>query len=66
MTTYDDFLENSHKYTAAYQAAEAAEETPRVRRLITPPFYINKLNHRIPESTQRWIRNAADERAAVE
>lgn len=63
-----DYLQNSEKYTKRY-ANEINPETivkPARRIIEHPPFYINKLNHDIPADTRRWIRNAADERAAIE
>jgi phage terminase large subunit-like protein len=63
MATFDDFLLNSSSYTV--QAAKVEElAKPRIRREL--PFSINKLNHRIPSDTLRWVRNAADERAVIE
>ena len=68
MATFADYLLNISGYTA--QAVKQVEEAaaPKTRRPLPcpPPFYINKLQHSLPPETQRWVKSAADERAAVE
>jgi phage terminase large subunit-like protein len=63
-----DYLSNSETYTERYykDIAPLSEATYRHKQFIHPPFYINKLSHSISPENQKWIRNAADERAVVE
>lgn len=66
--SFTDFLSSSEKYTKRYEesTSSATSGPAAVKHYIDPPFYVNKLQHRLPAETQRWIRNSADERAAVE
>lgn len=67
MSSFDDFLKNSKSSTKQAVVAEANKTRRRVLRYPDPaPFYINKLPTSLPPETKRWIRNAADERAAYE
>lgn len=65
MSTFSEFLKNSRQFTAEAQIEAAAEAAPIEKRWQQVPFYINRLNHNIPDSTRRWIRSEADERAAI-
>lgn len=68
--SFKDFLLTSQSATAAAQKEEVQEsKTRRVLVYPEPPsFYINKLPlvSSLPPETKRWIRDASDERAAVE
>lgn len=67
---FKDFMLSSAAATASAKKAEVTAK--KQRRLITLPepvsFYINKLPlvSSLPPETKRWIRDASDERAAVE
>lgn len=71
MSDFREFLLNSKKSTrAATRTAEVLNQ--RQRRILpvheVPSFYINKLPllTALPPETKRWIRDATDERAAIE
>lgn len=67
---FKDFMLTSKSATLAAKKLEVAEK--RVRRLLQfeepKSFYINKLPllTALPPETRRWIRDASDERAAIE
>lgn len=65
MSSFNDFLNDSSSYTAT---SEDTLSAPRSRVLLPPSFYINKLPlyKSLPDETKRWVRNEADERAAIE
>lgn len=69
-TAFKDFLRTSKSKTAAAAASTEAAVTVSRRVLEFPPhvFNINKLplSSALPPETKRWIRDATDERAAIE
>ena len=70
MSDYRSFLLSSKSATAAVAKKETTP--PRQRRILElpdrPSFYINNLPllSRLPPETKRWLRDATDERAAIE
>lgn len=71
MNAFQEFLSNSKKSTkaATVQAEGVVQRKRRILDLpVPPPFYINKLPllNALPPETKRWIRDATDERAAIE
>lgn len=67
MSQFDDFLANSKKATVREAVKQAQRRRRRVFQFPPPsPFYINKIVKPLPPETRRWIRSAADERAAEE
>lgn len=68
MASFSDYLANSSAWTAKVKEQEAEAAAPIPRRLLPQTFYINKLPlcSSLPAETKRWVRNAADERAAIE
>lgn len=62
--SFTDFLRS----TTEEVISSAEPEAPRQRIILPQPFYINRLplTSSLPQETLRWIRNEADERAAIE
>lgn len=70
MSFKDDLLASAQHTKKAARIKQAGQRKPRrlVEILPKPSFYINQLPlfSALPPETKRWIRDASDERAAIE